>query len=134
MDVKAKVRLNEKAESLKGFADVVLNDEFVVTNVRIYEGEKGLFVSMPSYKRNDKYTEVCFPITKEFREQINSAIFAEYEKELKQAKEQKHDEKQDTKKGKVKKEQKSGENSEPEQTEDVPSQSEEAEETFEMTM
>ena len=135
MDVKANVRLSEKSENLKGFANVVLNGEFVVTNIRIYEGENGPFISMPTYKSGEKYNEICFPITKEFREQLNSAVIDEYKNMLNQTKEQKNETKSGIKKSKQDKaEQKDCEQHDKEQTDDTQSQNEEAEEGPVMSM
>lgn len=134
MDIKANVRLSEKSENLKGFANVVLNEEFVVTNIRIYNGENGPFISMPTYKAGDKYNEVCFPITKEFRDKLNSAVLDEYNNVLNQKKEQKNESKNDSKKGKQGKEQKNDEKIDAEQTEDEQVQDEEAAEGPVMSM
>jgi len=68
---------------------VVFSDSFKVTNIAILENqEKGtLFVSMPRYRtklvdENNRpvYQDICYPITKEYREELYSAILAEYEK------------------------------------------------------
>lgn len=52
-------------------------------NVRVVEGEKGLFVSLPS-RRNVKgeWTEQCFPMTKELREKLSAVVLAEYDRAL----------------------------------------------------
>ena len=50
MDYKANVTLMTKPGSLKGVASVSINEEFVVKGLRIYEGDNGPFVSMPSRK------------------------------------------------------------------------------------
>lgn len=54
------------------------------------EGEKGLFVAMPSQKVGNEYKDVCFAKSAELREQINSSVLEAYEQTLTQAKEQKN--------------------------------------------
>ena len=59
---------------------MVLDDCFLVKNVRVVEGEKGLFVSLPS-RRNVKgeWVEHCFPMTKELRAKLSAAVLEAYE-------------------------------------------------------
>ncbi|MDE6728741.1 MAG: SpoVG family protein [Oscillospiraceae bacterium] len=61
--------------SAKAYASVTINDEFVIKNVKVFEGKNGLFVTMPSRKSGNEYSDVVFPISKEAREQfINTVI------------------------------------------------------------
>ena len=59
---------------------MILDDCFLVKNVRVVEGEKGLFVSLPS-RRNVKgeWVEHCFPMTKELRATLSAAVLEAYE-------------------------------------------------------
>lgn len=68
-------------DNFKGFADVTFDDCFVVKGIRIMDGKKGLFVAMPSEysEKDDEYYDRCFPITKEFREELTDAILDGYE-------------------------------------------------------
>ena len=68
-------------DNFKGFADVTFDDCFVVKGIRILDGKKGLFVAMPSEysEKDDEYYDRCFPITKEFREELTDAILDGYE-------------------------------------------------------
>ena len=70
-------------DKLRAVCSVILDDCFLVKNVRVVEGEKGLFVSLPS-RRNVKgeWTEQCFPMTKELREKLSAAVLAEYDRAL----------------------------------------------------
>ena len=70
-------------DKLRAVSSVILDDCFLVKNVRVVEGEKGLFVSPPS-RRNVKgeWTEQCFPMTKELREKLSAAVLAEYDRAL----------------------------------------------------
>ena len=75
--------------ALKANATVNLNDAFAVRNIRIMEGSRGLFVSMPSFKGgNGEYKDICFPVTKEFREQLNQAVLDAYHQALTQSQNQ----------------------------------------------
>lgn len=66
---------------LLAFASVNLGGVFAVNNVRIYDSEKGPFVSMPSSKGKDgQYRDICFPTTKEMRQALNAAVLGEYQK------------------------------------------------------
>lgn len=65
-------------------ASVNLNGCFAIRGVKVVQGEHGPFVSMPSYKVGGEYKDVCFPITKDFREQINAAVVGAYQQELAQ--------------------------------------------------
>lgn len=63
-----------------GFANITLLDKFVVKNLRIVQGEKGIFIGMPSNKRkNGEFIDLFFPITQEARDLITKAIIEKYE-------------------------------------------------------
>ena len=65
---------------MKGIASVLLDDCFVVRDIRIIEGKDGLFIAMPSRKNADgEYHDIAHPINAETREKIQSAILAAYE-------------------------------------------------------
>jgi stage V sporulation protein G len=69
----------------KAIASVNINDSFAIRSVKIMEGSNGLFVSMPSYKAgNGEYKDICFPCTKEAREQFNDAVIDAYQQALAQ--------------------------------------------------
>ena len=76
-------RLENPSGNVRGFASVVFNNCFKVSNIAIVEGrEENLFVSMPRYatsKGDEDYKDVCNPITKEFREELYDAIMEAYE-------------------------------------------------------
>lgn len=77
--------------ALKANASVNINGFFAVSKVRILEGTKGLFVSMPQYKgRNSEYKDICFPCTKEAKQAFDRAVLSAYEQMMaqKQSKEQ----------------------------------------------
>ncbi|MBN1823099.1 MAG: septation regulator SpoVG [Endomicrobiales bacterium] len=70
-------------EKLKAYAAVTFDDVFVVHNLRIVKGEKGLMVCMPSRKKNDgTFKDIAHPISNEFRHELEKIVLKEYEKKL----------------------------------------------------
>jgi len=69
----------EPKKNLIGYASLKINDSFVVDDFKVLQGEKGIFVGMPS-KPDGKggYRDTAKPITKEFRAQLTEAVTAEY--------------------------------------------------------
>lgn len=68
------------------YANIVLNDCFIIRGITLLETEKGRFVSMPSRRLKDKekaYRDVCHPLNSETRETITKAIFEAYDEFLK---------------------------------------------------
>jgi len=64
---------------LRATGSVSMNGCFAVRGVKVFDGPKGLFVNMPSYKAaNGEYRDFCHPVTKEFREQLNNAVLDAY--------------------------------------------------------
>lgn len=83
---------NREDSVVKGIASVLIDDILAIHDIRIIEGEKGLFVAMPSRKTpSGEYKDVVHPISQEGREMIQTAIFEEYEKAA-EAKEEKKEE------------------------------------------
>ncbi len=76
-----KVNKVKKEDSrLRGLATITLDDEIVIHNIRIIEGEKGLFIAMPSRKvEENKYADIVHPIKKEIRNIIEEKILEKYE-------------------------------------------------------
>ena len=56
-----------EGSNMAGLANIVLDNRFSIGNVSVLQGKNGMFVAMPSYRTGNKYRDVCFPITKEFR-------------------------------------------------------------------
>jgi len=74
--------------NLKATASVTIDGVFAVRNVKVMEGSKGLFVSMPAFKaKSGEYKGLCFPVTKEAREAFNGAVLAAYEQSPEQVQE-----------------------------------------------
>lgn len=77
-----------EGSNIKGLARIYLDDSFVINNVSVIHGKNDVFVAMPSYKtkQTDKegkavYQDICFPITKEFRERLYGEIVETYKEE-----------------------------------------------------
>lgn len=86
MKVDVKIGSIRPEGSIKAIASVNLNDCFAIRNVKVVDSSKGLFVAMPSYKAgNGEYKDICFPVTKEFREQLNQAVIGAYNQALTQS-------------------------------------------------
>ena len=66
------------------YASVTLGGCFAVRGLRIVDSTKGPFVSMPGYKAKDGCRDICFPCTKEFRQQFQDTVLCAYHRELAQ--------------------------------------------------
>lgn len=76
-----KVRPMKTEGKIVAFADVVLNEGFCVTNVKVINGSKGIFITMPSTKdKAGAFRDICFPINKECRSEIEKNVLAAYNK------------------------------------------------------
>jgi DNA-binding cell septation regulator SpoVG len=76
----------KEGSNIKGLARIYFDNSFIVNNVNILQGKENIFVSMPSYKTKQLdeqgkaiYQDVCYPVTKEFREKLYAEIVREYE-------------------------------------------------------
>lgn len=66
-------------ERLKAFATITFNNCFVVCDLKVINGPKGLFVAMPSRKRKDgTFRDVAHPLNQQCRDQIETRVLAEY--------------------------------------------------------
>ena len=64
---------------VRAIASITFDEEFVVHNLRVVNGDKGLFVAMPSRKLpNGEYRDVAHPINTETRERIQNVVLDEY--------------------------------------------------------
>lgn len=70
-------------EKLKAFATIVFNNCFVVNDLKVINGNKGLFVAMPSRRRKDgKFRDVAHPLNSETRAMIEKVVLDLYQKEM----------------------------------------------------
>jgi stage V sporulation protein G len=66
---------------MKAIVSVTLDNEFVVHDIKIIDGQNGLFIAMPSRKTPDgEFKDIAHPINTSTREKIQNAILSEYEK------------------------------------------------------
>lgn len=78
-----RVRKMTQDSKMKAIVSITIDDEFVVHDIKVIEGEKGLFIAMPSKKANDgEYRDIAHPINSETRDRIQSVILDSYEKAL----------------------------------------------------
>lgn len=78
-----RVRKITKEGKMKAVVSITLDGEFVVHDIKVIEGEKGMFIAMPSKKAADgEYRDIAHPINSSTREQIQRTILEAYEKAL----------------------------------------------------
>ena len=78
-----RVRKIAKEGKMKAIVSITIDDEFVVHDIKVIEGEKGLFIAMPSKKATDgEYRDIAHPINSSTRENIQNIILKSYEKAL----------------------------------------------------
>jgi len=82
------VPYTQEGSNVIGFARIYFEDCFVINNVTVIQGKENAFVSMPSYKTKDVdennkpvYRDICYPVTKEFREKLYGSILETHEME-----------------------------------------------------
>ena len=78
-----RIRRVEKESKMKAVVSITIDEEFVVHDIKIIEGEKGLFIAMPSRKAADgEYRDIAHPINSGTRERIQKLILEKYEETL----------------------------------------------------
>ncbi len=78
-----RVRRVAKEGKLKAVVSITIDDEFVVHDIKVIEGEKGLFIAMPSKKALDgEYRDIAHPINSGAREKIQRTILEQYKEVL----------------------------------------------------
>ena len=78
-----RVRNVAKEGKLNAVVSIRIDDEFVVHDIKVIEGEKGMFIAMPSKKAMDgEYRDIAHPINSNTRERIQSMILEKYEQAL----------------------------------------------------
>lgn len=87
MDIQAKISvLANSTNNVKAMASITLDNVFVVTGIRVVQGQNGLFIAMPSRKTaNGEYKDVCFPLSGEFRKEITDIVIEAYNKATEQS-------------------------------------------------
>ena len=75
-----RIRKVEKEGKMKAVVSITIDEEFVVHDIKIIEGEKGLFIAMPSRKAADgEYRDIAHPINSSTREKIQELILEQYQ-------------------------------------------------------
>lgn len=78
-----RVRKVAKEGKMKAVVSITLDEEFVVHDIKVIEGEKGLFIAMPSRKATDgEYRDIAHPINSQTRERIQRIILNIYEEAM----------------------------------------------------
>jgi stage V sporulation protein G len=73
-------------EKLKAFVSIVFDQCFVVTDIKIINGPKGLFVSMPSKKRKDgTFKDIAHPLNNQMRQYLEEKVLSVYKQQVAQA-------------------------------------------------
>ena len=81
-----RIRKIAKEGKMKAIVSVTLDDAFVVHDIKVIEGEKGLFIAMPSRKAADgEYRDIAHPINSETRDGLQRVILDKYAESLKEA-------------------------------------------------
>ena len=80
-----RVRKVTKEGKMKAVVSITLDDEFVVHDIKVIEGGKGVFIAMPSRKTTDgEYRDIAHPINSETRDRIQNLILTKYDEVLQQ--------------------------------------------------
>ena len=76
-------KVEKEGSRMKGKASILLDDSFAVHDIRIIEGDNGLFIAMPSRKTaTGEYKDIAHPINSSTREKIQSIILERYQQSL----------------------------------------------------
>jgi stage V sporulation protein G len=82
-DVKVFIR---ESNQLKAFVNIVIDDAFIIRNIKVIEGENGLFVAMPSRRvSTGEYRDIAHPINTETRNMVEKIIIEKYKEVLQEA-------------------------------------------------
>lgn len=74
-----RIRKVEKESKMKAVVSITIENAFVVHDIKVIEGDKGLFIAMPSRKAGDgEYRDIAHPINAETRETIQNLILEKY--------------------------------------------------------
>ena len=76
-----RIRKVAKEGKMKAIVSITIDNQFVIPDIKVIEGEKGLFIAMPSRKASDgEYRDIAHPINTETRESLQKLILDTYEK------------------------------------------------------
>lgn len=76
-----RVRKIAKEGKMRAVVSITIDDEFVVHDIKVIEGEKGLFIAMPSRKLSDgEYRDIAHPINTQTRDKLQKLVLEAYDK------------------------------------------------------
>ena len=85
MNIQVKIaKTFPQTEKLKTIVNITLDDSFAVHGIKIFDSEKGLFVTMPNIKTLEKRKDIFHPINKDARARVNDTVLSAYELYLSQ--------------------------------------------------
>jgi len=71
----------ENGSRLKAYATIVFDNSFIIRDLKVIEGDKGFFVSMPSRRRKDgTFRDIVHPLNSDMRKLIEESIIEEYKR------------------------------------------------------
>ena len=78
-----RIRKVEKEGKMRAVVSITIDDEFVVHDIKVIEGEKCLFIAMPSRRAADgEYRDIAHPINSQTRDNIQQIILEKYQSEI----------------------------------------------------
>ena len=78
-----RIRKVEKEGKMKAVVSITIDEEFEVHDIKVIEGDKGLFIAMPSRKAADgEYRDIAHPINSDTRERIQTPILQKYQETM----------------------------------------------------
>ena len=78
-----RIRKVEKEGKMKAVVSITIDEEFVVHDIKVIEGDKGLFIAMPSRKAADgEYSDIAHPINSDTRERMQTLILQKYQETM----------------------------------------------------
>ena len=78
-----RIRKVEREGKMRAVVSITIDDEFVVHDIKVIEGEKGLFIAMPSRRAADgEYRDIAHPINSQTRDNIQQIILEKYQSEI----------------------------------------------------
>ena len=86
-DVRLRTVKNENELKLKAYADITLDGSFVIHGLKVIDGQKGMFVAMPSRKMpNGEFKDIAHPITPDLRRILTEIVIKKYNETIEEIK------------------------------------------------
>ena len=74
-----RVRKVNSGNRMKAIASITFDNEFVVHEIKVIEGQDGLFMAMPRREKNGKFNDIAHPINQQVRDKLTKAVLEKYE-------------------------------------------------------